>query len=197
VLSTGGGTLQDVDRAVSVLDESGCDYAILQCTAAYPPDFNELNLNVIKTYIERYPKAIVGYSGHDSGISMALVAYVLGARVIEKHFTLNRAMKGTDHAFSLEPSGLRKLVRDLTRAGMALGDGEKRQYLSEEAPLLKMGKSLYSTREINAGEIIQISDVEMRSPVGGLLPMYFDQLIGKEIGRGLSKHEAFLDSDLT
>ena len=196
ILSTGGGSLDDVDRAVSVLDQSGCEYALLQCTAAYPPDYSELNLNVIKTYIERYPKAVIGYSGHDSGISMPLVAYILGARIIEKHFTLNRAMKGTDHAFSLEPSGLRKLVRDLARAKIALGDGAKRQYPSEEVPILKMGKSLYAARDIDAGEIIQFSDVEMRSPVGGILPIFFDQLVGKKIGRRLNKYEAFLDSDL-
>ena len=70
----------------------------------------------------------IGFSAHDNGIAMALVAYMLGARIIEKHFTLNRAWKGTDHAFSLEPAGMRKLVRDLQRARMALGDGVKRVY---------------------------------------------------------------------
>jgi len=81
---------------------------------------------------------VIGWSGHDSGIAMALVAYAYGARIIEKHFTLNRAMKGTDHAFSLEPAGLRKLVRDLARARESSGDGVKRLFPSEVKPLSKM-----------------------------------------------------------
>ena len=87
--------------------------ALLQCTAGYPAAWDELDLRVITTYRELFPDAVVGLSSHDNGIAMAVAAYVLGARIVEKHFTLNRAMKGTDHAFSLEPQGLRKLVRDL------------------------------------------------------------------------------------
>ena len=113
VVSTGGADISDVDRAVELLSNAGVQFSILQCTAGYPPKYEELNLRVISTYRERYPNVVIGYSGHDSGIAMSLVAYVLGARVIEKHFTLNSAMKGTDHAFSLEPSGMRKLVRYL------------------------------------------------------------------------------------
>lgn len=80
-----------------------------------PPAFEELELNVISTFRPQVPEATIGFSSHDSGIAMAVAAYVLGARVVEKHFTLNRAMKGTDHAFSLEPVGLKKMVRDLQR----------------------------------------------------------------------------------
>jgi sialic acid synthase len=190
IISTGGGILEDVDKAVAILDKSGCEYAILQCTAAYPPQFEELNLKVIQTYLDRYPNAVIGYSGHDSGISMSLVAYILGARVIEKHFTLNRAMKGTDHAFSLEPTGMRKLVRDLKRAEVALGDGIKRQYESEIVPLQKMGKSLYFSRDLNKGHILDASDLEMRSPSLGLEPSHINNLIGKILDKNVIKHEA-------
>ena len=192
IISTGGGVLEDVDRAVAVLDKSGCEYAILQCTAAYPPLYEELNLKVIQTYLERYPNAVVGYSGHDSGISMSLVAYILGARVIEKHFTLNRAMKGTDHAFSLEPTGMRKLVRDLKRAKIALGDGVKRQYESEVVPLHKMGKSLYFSRSLKKGEVLTDRDIEMRSPALGLEPFHMSNLIGKMLCQDVAKHDAVL-----
>jgi len=190
IISTGGGSLEDIDRAVDVLDKSGCEYAILQCTAAYPPLYEELNLKVIETYQKRYPNAVVGYSGHDSGISMSLVAFILGARVIEKHFTLNRAMKGTDHAFSLEPTGMRKLVRDLKRAEIALGDGIKRQYESEIAPLKKMGKSLYFGRDLSAGEILTLSDIELRSPATALEPSYVTELIGRALVKDVAKYEA-------
>lgn len=196
ILSTGGGTLEDIDRAVSILDTSGTDYAILQCTAAYPPSYEELNLRVIPEFIKRYPRAIIGYSGHDSGISMSLVAYVLGARIIEKHFTLNRAMKGTDHAFSLEPQGMKKLVRDLDRAFIAQGDGVKKTFESEKKPLEKMGKALYASREVQQGEVIELTDVELRSPAMGLEPLHLQSLVGKKLARGIRKHEPFVLSDI-
>src|SRR6266508_3952070 len=95
LLSTGGATTEDVDRAVEVVAPINRQLCILQCTASYPADYAELDLRVIETYRERYPDFVIGYSGHQNGISMALVAYMLGARVIEKHFTLNHAWKGT------------------------------------------------------------------------------------------------------
>src|SRR5439155_14211497 len=118
----GGGTLDDVQRAVETVAEHNDQIAVLQCTAGYPAEWNELDLRVIETYRECFPGAVVGFSSHDNGIAMAVVAYVLGARIVEKHFTLNRAMKGTDHAFSLEVSGLGKMVRDLPRARLAQRD---------------------------------------------------------------------------
>lgn len=143
IVSTGGGDWADVDRAVNAIAPITNEFALLHCTAAYPvQDFSELNLLAIAEFRIRYPETVIGWSGHDSGIAMAIAAYTLGARIIEKHFTLNRAMKGTDHAFSLEPTGLRKLVRDLDRARLALGDGEKRVYPSELAPIAKMRKTM-------------------------------------------------------
>jgi N-acetylneuraminate synthase/sialic acid synthase len=189
IISTGGATLQDIDLAVEVLERHKSEYAILQCTAAYPPTYEELNLKVIQTYLERYPNAVIGYSGHDSGISMSLVAYVLGARVIEKHFTLNRAMKGTDHAFSLEPTGMRKLVRDLNRAEIAFGDGVKKVYKSEELPLQKMGKSLFFAHSLPQGTILQAINIEMRSPATGLEPSNLEKIIGKRLKKDVTEFE--------
>lgn len=138
VLSTGGGTFKEIDAAVETITAHHEQLAILHCTAAYPVrDFAELNLRCIQTMRERYPY-VIGWSGHDSGIAMSVAAYTLGARIIEKHFTLNRASKGTDHAFSLEPSGLSKLCRDLARAHAAFGDGAKRYLPSEVGPISKM-----------------------------------------------------------
>ena len=139
ILSTGGGTFREIDAAVELVTCYTHKLAILHCTAAYPVrDFAELNLKCIAAMRERYPEFVIGWSGHDSGIAMSVAAYTLGARIIEKHFTLNRANKGTDHAFSLEPAGLSKLCRDLGRAHAALGDGAKRYLASEVAPISKM-----------------------------------------------------------
>lgn len=139
ILSTGGGTLREIHHAASVLSRGTSQFALLHCTAAYPVrDFAELNLQCIRSLRDEFPEQIIGWSGHDNGIAMSVAAYTLGARIIEKHFTTNRANKGTDHAFSLEPSGLSKLCRDLARTHTALGDGVKRYYASEVGPISKM-----------------------------------------------------------
>ena len=177
ILSTGGGNIEDIDRAVEVVLKHNRNLALLQCTAGYPPEYSELNLNVIDTFRKRYPEITVGYSGHDSGIAMGLVAYILGARVIEKHFTLNRAMKGTDHAFSLEPQGMQKLVRDVGRAQLALGDGIKGPYPSEAAPLKKMGKSLFYTKSFEKGTKLVKGDIDFRSPGDGIPPYHEDDFL--------------------
>ncbi len=142
ILSTGGATWHDVDDAVDVLRHFSTPFALLHCTAAYPVRNDaELNLRAIIEMRARYPEIVIGWSGHDPGVSMSLIAYAYGARIIEKHVTLNRAMKGTDHAFSLEPKGLQVLCEDLKRAHIANGDGVKRLYDSERKPLAKMRRS--------------------------------------------------------
>jgi N-acetylneuraminate synthase/sialic acid synthase len=187
IVSTGGAELDDVRRVYEAVMPINRQLCILQCTAGYPPSFEELNLRVIETYRNEFPDIVVGLSSHDSGIAMALVGYVLGARVLEKHFTLNRAMKGTDHAFSLEPPGMSKLVRDLRRARAAMGDGLKRRYQTEDKPLLKMGKKLVAARDLPAGHVIAASDIAVMSPGDGLAPYHLDALVGRRLSAALSK----------
>jgi len=179
IMSTGGALFEDVQRAYDTIMAINPQLGILQCTAGYPAAFDELDLRVVTQYRERFPGAVVGYSGHDSGIAMSLAAYVLGARIVEKHFTLNRAMKGTDHAFSLEPVGLRKMVRDLQRTHKALGDGLKKIYESEKAPILKMGKSLVVARDLPAGHVLTGEDIVMKSPGGGIPPYELENVLGR------------------
>ena len=136
LLSTGGGTLADIHRAVDSL--AGCPHAILHCTASYPLKVEEANLRVILTLRRTFPNTVIGWSSHSPGIALSLVAYALGARIIEHHVTLDRASKGTDQAFSLEPKGLGTLVDDLGKVRQALGDGVKVFYDSERGPIAKM-----------------------------------------------------------
>jgi len=197
LVSTGGGTMEDVQRAYDAIMPINQQLCIMQCTSGYPCAFEEMNLRVIVTYRERFPDIVIGLSAHDNGIAMALVGYILGARVIEKHFTLNRAMKGTDHAFSLERSGLRRLVRDLRRARVALGDGIKRPYPSEKAAMYKMGKKLVAARDLPAGHILTREDVAIKSPNDGLPPYELDNVIGKKTLRALKEDENIRFEDLT
>lgn len=188
-VSTGGGTLEDVQRAYDTIMPLNSQLCLMQCTASYPVEPRDMNLRVITEYRNRFPDIVIGLSDHQNGIAMALVGYVLGARAIEKHFTLNRAWKGTDHAFSLEPIGMRKLVRDLRRARVALGDGVKRPLPCEEKPLFKMGKKLVAARDLPAGHVLGREDIAIRSPNDGLPPYYLEALIGKATRRVLKEDE--------
>jgi N-acetylneuraminate synthase/sialic acid synthase len=190
LLSTGGGTMDDIRRAVDVIASINPDLALLQCTSAYPCGFDELNLRVIESLRREYPSYVVGLSDHDNGIAMSVAAYVLGARIVEKHFTLNRANRGTDHAFSLEPVGLRKMVRDLRRTRLALGDGVKKPYPSETKALAKMSKALYAACDLRAGTVLTAADIALKSPGDqGLPPYYLDQVIGRKLARDLREDD--------
>ncbi len=197
IVSTGGATLEDVDRAVEAVTAINPQLCLLQCTAAYPAAVDELNLGVITTLRERYPELVIGLSDHQDGIAMAPVAYMLGARVIEKHFTSSHAAKGTDHAFSLMPEGMRKLVRDLRRVPIAIGDGVKRRLPSEEKPLEKMGKQLVAARPLPVGHVLAEGDLVAKSPADGGLPPYrLDVLVGRPLLRALAEDEAVLAEDV-
>ncbi|HEX2461127.1 MAG TPA: N-acetylneuraminate synthase family protein [Vicinamibacterales bacterium] len=189
IISTGGALIDDVQRAYETLMAINPQVGILQCTAGYPASFDELDLRVIEQYRERFSGAVIGYSGHDNGIAMPVAAYVLGARIVEKHFTLNRAMKGTDHAFSLEPVGLRKMVRDLQRTHKALGNGCKKIYESEKSPIVKMGKSLVVARDLPMGHVLGPDDIVMKSPGGGIPPYELEKVIGRVTLRALHEDD--------
>jgi sialic acid synthase len=190
IVSTGGATMDDVDRAVEAVLPINSQLCLLQCTAVYPAKAEELELRVITTLRERYPELVIGLSDHQDGIAMSLVAYMLGARVMEKHFTLSHTLKGTDHAFSLMPEGMRKLVRDLRRVPAALGDGVKRPLPVEEAALKKMGKVLVAARDLEAGHVLAAGDLVARSPAdGGLAPYEHEELLGRSLSRPLREDE--------
>jgi N-acetylneuraminate synthase/sialic acid synthase len=114
---------------------------------------------------------------------------MLGARIVEKHFTLNRTSKGTDHAFSLEPVGLRKMVRDLERTHRALGNGVKKIYESEKAPITKMGKSLVVARDLPSGHVLGPADIVMKSPGGGIPPYELHNVLGRMTLRPLREDD--------
>jgi len=133
VLSTGMSTIQEVDRAVEVLGKQ--DLILLHACSTYPAYYEELNLGVIDVLKDRYGVP-VGYSGHETGLPSSVAAAVLGACIIERHITLDRSMWGSDHAASLEPNGITRLVRDIRLIEKSMGDGVKR-VLEREQPIIK------------------------------------------------------------
>lgn len=136
ILSTGMSTIEQIDRALTTL---GTDRVVLMhATSTYPLEPEEANLRAIATLRDRYPGVPVGYSGHERGLQISLAAVAIGAVAVERHITLDRTMWGSDHAASLEPTGLEHLVRDIRVIEMALGDGVKRVFDSERAPMAKL-----------------------------------------------------------
>lgn len=189
IVSTGGGSMEDVRRAYEAVMPINKNLCIMQCTSGYPPAYEELNLKVIETFRNEFPDIVIGFSSHDNGIAMPLVGYMLGARIFEKHFTLNRAWKGTDQAFSLEPGGLRRTVRDLQRARISLGDGVKRCFPSEKAPLYKMAKKLVAAADLPAGHVLTAADITFKCPNDGVPPYRLEDFLGRTLEKPLKKDE--------
>jgi N-acetylneuraminate synthase len=138
IISTGMSTMNDIEKAVSYLGSS--NLLLAQCTSAYPCKLNELNLAVIKTFMEKYRRYPIGYSGHETGLAPTLAAVAMGAAFVERHITLDRAMWGSDQAASVEIGGMFRLVKDIRDIEKAIGDGQKIVYESEKASQKRLRK---------------------------------------------------------
>lgn len=136
ILSTGMSTIEQIDRAMATLDTDRV--VLMHATSTYPMEPEEANIKMIATLRDRYAGVPVGYSGHERGLQISLAAVAIGAVAVERHVTLDRTMWGSDHAASLEPGGLAHLVRDIRVIETALGDGVKRVYPGEQAPMAKL-----------------------------------------------------------
>ncbi len=179
IVSTGVTDQIDIDEAVEVLRKNGCkQIVLLKCTSTYPATPENTNLMTIPDMINKY-KCTIGLSDHTMGIGASVAAVALGARVIEKHFTLKRADGGVDSSFSLEPEELKALVIETERAFLALG---KVQYgiqaAEEKSKLFK--RSIYVSKDIKAGEVFTSDNLKIIRPALGLAPKYWDDVIGKK-----------------
>jgi len=192
ILSTGGATMEDVKEAVEIISRHHSQLAILQCTAAYPPKDEELNLSVIKTYAYSFPNTVIGYSGHDVGTTMSLASFAIGARIIEKHFTLDKNLPGNDHKLSLTPEEFSFLAQELKKLSVALGDGIKCIYDSERPAIKKMSKKLVASRDLPPGHIISIEDLSVKSPGDGLAPSLLHDIIGRKLKQQLVEEESLM-----
>jgi sialic acid synthase len=178
LVSTGMATMEEVEEALACVRKHLDDRAVLlQCTSVYPCDNDKLNLRVMHTYRERFG-VLVGYSGHERGLAPSEAAAALGACVIERHFTVDRTMVGPDHAASLEPEGLRRLIRNIRNIEHALGDGVKRLLPDERAVRERLAKSIVATRDIPAGTIITAGMLAAKGPGIGLAPRHIAELCG-------------------
>lgn len=195
LLSTGMSTLDEVDRAVETLRRYHDQIVLLQCTSTYPSRFDQINLRVMERYRERYG-LLVGYSGHEKGIAIPIAAVALGACVIERHFTLDRTMKGGDHAASLEPGGLQKMVRDIRHLEEALGDGQKQIYDEERPIRRKLAKSVVSLRPLDAGVPITREMLTTKGPGRGISAADLEQVVGRRPRRDIPADVVLTEDDL-
>lgn len=195
-LSTGGGNFEDINRAVKNILEYNDNLVIFHCTASYPANHKDMNLRIITELKKQYPDLVIGLSDHENGIQAADISYMLGARVFEKHFTLNRANKGTDNAFSLEPIGLKKLFRNLSRIEAMLGDNQKKLLDSEKKAINKMGKSIVAAKQLEKNHIINEEDIKFKSPADGLHPYEVNKLIGKKLNKKIITDELIKLEDI-
>ena len=178
IVSTGMSTLDEVDQAVDRILRHTDQLILLQCTSAYPSEFEDINLRVMETFRQRYG-VLVGYSGHERGIAVSEAAATLGACVVERHFTKDRTLPGPDHAASLEPVGLEKLVRDIRHIETAMGSAEKGVRPSELSVRVRLGKSVVAARHIVSGSVLSADMLTAKSPGDGIAPNHLAKLIGR------------------
>lgn len=178
ILSTGMSTLEEVDEAVAAIKKHNDQLIIMHCVSNYPCRDEEVNLRVMDTLQERYGVPI-GYSSHDKGVAIPAVAVALGANVIEKHFTIDRTMVGPDHAASLEPQGLEKMIKYIRHSESALGSNEKFINQAEKDVRIRLAKSIVAKREIPKGTLITTDMLTVKGPGSGLKPKYIVELCGR------------------
>jgi len=185
ILSTGMSTMGDIEAALNALEKAGAqreNISVLHCTTEYPTPMIEVNLRAMQTIGTAFNVA-VGYSDHTVGIEVAIAAVALGARVIEKHFTLDRNLPGPDHKASLEPTELSAMVRAIRNIEVALGDGVKRLTPSEQRNVHVARKSIVASHEILAGQRLTANNISTKRPGTGISPMQWDQLLGQAAKR--------------
>jgi N-acetylneuraminate synthase len=197
ICSTGMSTEEEIRSTVDFLERHKASFILLHCNSTYPTPYKDVNLKYL-TSIRRISNTLVGYSGHERGWSVPVAAVALGAKVIEKHFTLDKSQEGNDHKVSLLPNELSEMVKDIRAVEQALGHDRYRELTQGELMNREvLAKSLYATRDILPGEVVMEEDVCVRGPGNGIQPNRIYQLLGKKMQRAIAKNEVFFEADIS
>ncbi len=189
ILSTGMATLGEIESALKWIRQEGEDrVVVLHCVSSYPTPLEQANLRVINTLRSAF-NVLVGYSDHTLGITAPLVAVALGAKVIEKHFTLDKDLPGPDHGASLNPDELMSMIREIRSVERALGDGEKRLMPVEVENKKVSRKSIVARHDLKAGTVLTEDEVALKRPEGGLSPKFLPLILGKPLAVDVKKDE--------
>lgn len=195
ICSTGMSLESEIIELVGVLKEGYADYALLHCNSTYPAPFKDINLSYLNK-LEEIGKCIVGYSGHERGVSVAIAAVAMGAKIVEKHITLDRDMEGNDHKASLMPYELKEMVLSIRNIEDAIGCATKSITQGEVINRETLGKSVVAKREILKGEVLLEDMLDIKSPGKGLSPNKKKFIIGKVSKRDMKQGDFFYDTDL-
>lgn len=189
ILSTGMSTMADIRSAIKALKDNGAGaLTVLHCTTEYPTPFEDVNLTAMNTIRETF-EVKVGYSDHTRGIEVPIAAVALGATVIEKHFTLDRAMEGPDHKASLEPNELKAMVESIRHIESALGTGLKQPVESEIKNIIAARKSIVAMKPIQKGDLFTEENLTVKRPGNGISPMQWFDVLGKPAPRDFEEDE--------
>lgn len=196
IVSTGMSTTDEIKTAAKFLDDRDASYVLLHCQSTYPAALHNIHLRFMETLREIHP--VVGYSGHERGVAVSTAAVALGAVVIERHITLDRAMEGPDHAASLEPEEFKTLVSGIREVEAARGEKLTERALSQGELINRenLAKSLVAARDLPAGTVISDSDIAVKSPGQGLSPLKMPALLGRKLTRTMAADDYFFQSDL-
>lgn len=201
IVATGASTLKDVEKVVETLEGAQVPYSIMQCNTNYTgsdENFKFINLRVLETYKQMFPKAVLGLSDHTSGHATVLGAVAIGARVIEKHFTNDQNQEGPDHYFSMTPESWREMVQNTRNLEAALGDGTKRVEENESMSSLIQRRGIRFSTDLSGGHILRREDlVVLRPMTEDCLPANrVEDLIGMTLKQGVTKHQKVTEADL-
>lgn len=196
LMSTGMSTEEEIRRTLAFLESLRAEYALFHCVSTYPAAPEEINLRFMQT-LREWSGRPVGYSGHDTGTTISLAAVAMGARLLERHLTLDRGMRGPDHKASLEPAQFAEQVRALREVEMSLGVPHRWMTRGETLNRRTLAKSLVAATDIPAGTPITRVMVTSKSPGLGLSPQLVDKLVGRSLPRDVHFDEMFLPHDVT
>lgn len=187
IMSTGMSSLEEVDRAVDIIRARHDNLVLLHCNSSYPCNEEQIGLPVMDSLRERYGLP-VGYSGHERGLAPSVAAVALGACVVERHFTLDKNQVGTDHKASLEPSELAEMVRMIREVESCMIQKGKKVFPEEQAAAKKLRKCMVFSRDLPSGHVLTPADLTTRSPLDGISPVHWDEVLGAALLRSV-KHE--------
>lgn len=190
-ISVGAAYISEIDEALRIIKEEGCkDIVVFHCVLSYPTDPQDANLRVIETLKNVFPDVRVGFSDHvapDDAMMTLATAYLLGAEVIEKHFTLDKTLAGNDHYHAGDPRDFKKAIENFKWIDAVLGNAEKTVLPCEQIPRREARRSLVLSRNMRAGEIIREEDIMAKRPGTGISPRYTDVVIGRSVKKDLEE----------
>ena len=196
VISVGGGNYEQIKESISIISKHLEEIVVLHCVSEYPCSHDRLGLNNIELLIKEFPHCAIGLSDHFNGITSGPIAYMKGARVFEKHVTLNRAWKGTDHSFALEHHGFRNFVRDIRRVPEMMPPKDEGD-LGRETVFMKLGKSIVANTDLRVGDQLNLDNLSGKIFEEQHIPVReSNQVIGKKLNRAIKKGDLIKYGDI-